>query len=82
MMSETEIFEICNEVDSFIGDRLAESILHNVSFDMLEAHYGILPISRRSFYRRRRTAQRLISQRIVHLVVEKNGQLKMEWKES
>lgn len=78
MMSEKETYEICNEVDSFIARELTESIIHKVSYDMLEAHYGILPISRRSFYRRRRTAQRLISQRIVHLVVEKNGQLKME----
>lgn len=81
MMSEKETYEICNEVDSFIARELTESIIHKVSYDMLEAHYGILPISRRSFYRRRRTAQRLISQRIVHLVVEKNGQLKMEWGE-
>lgn len=62
MMSEAEVYEICKQVDSFIADRLAESILHNVSYDILEAHYGILPISRRSFYRRRRIAQRLIQQ--------------------
>lgn len=80
-MDEKEIYEICMGVDSIIADKLTESIVIGTSYDMLEAHYGILPISRRSFYRRRRTAQRLISQRIVHLVVEKNGQLKMEWGE-
>ena len=49
MMSEKETYEICNEVDSFIARELTESIIHKVSYDMLEAHYGILPISRRSF---------------------------------
>lgn len=59
-MDEKEIFEICQCVDSFIADRLTESIVRGTSYDMLEAHHGILPISRRSFYRRRRTAQRLM----------------------
>lgn len=74
MMSETEIFEICNEVDSFIGDRLAESILHNVSFDMLEAHYGILPISRTGFYRKKRQILEQINMKIVQQEKEKLGQ--------
>lgn len=78
-MSEKETYEICNEVDSFIARELTESIIHKVSYDMLEAHYGILPISRRSFYRRRRTVQRLMRQRMVHLIEEKNGQLRMEF---
>lgn len=42
---------------------LAESIMHKVSFETLEAHHGILPISRRGFYRRRGTAQRLMRRR-------------------
>lgn len=66
MMSERETYEICNEVDSFIVRELTESIIHKVSYDMLEAHYGILPISRRSFYRRRRTALMLIRQRMTY----------------
>lgn len=74
MMSETEIFEICNEVDSFIGDRLAESILHNVSFDMLEAHYGILPISRTGFYRKKRQILEQINMKIVQQEKGKLGQ--------
>ena len=78
MMSEKETYEICNEVDSFIARELTESIIHKVSYDMLEAHYGILPISRRSFYRRRRTAQRLMQQRTANFIEEKNGQLRME----
>lgn len=44
-------------MDSFIAAELTESIVRGTSYDMLEAHHGILPISRRSFYRRRRTAQ-------------------------
>ncbi len=79
MMSEKETYEICNEVDGFIARELTESIIHKVSYDMLEAHYGILPISRRSFYRRRSTAKRLMRQRMAHLVEEKNGQYMIEW---
>lgn len=79
MMSEKETYEICNEVDSFIARELTESIIHKVSYDMLEAHYGILPISRRSFYRRKETAKRIMRQRMAHLVEEKNGQYMIEW---
>lgn len=78
-MDEKEIYEICMSVDSFIADRLTESIVRGTSYDMLEAHHGILPISRRSFYRRRRTVQRLMRQRMARLVEEKNGQLRMVW---
>lgn len=81
-MDEKEVFEICNQVDSFIAAELTESIVIGTSYDMLEAHHGILPISRRSFYRRRGTAQRLIRQRMAHLVEEKNGQLRMVWKDT
>lgn len=79
-MDEKEILEICQSVDSAIAAELAESIMYKASFETLEAHYGILPISRRSFYRRRRTAQRLMRQRMAHLVEEKNGQMRMVWR--
>ena len=79
LLDKNEIYEICQSVDSAIAAELAESIMYKVSFETLEAHYGILPISRRSFYRRRRTAQRLMRQRMAHLVEEKNGQYKIEW---
>ena len=78
-MDEKEIYEICMSVDSIIADKLKESIIIGTSYDMLEAHYGILPISRLSFYRRKGTAQRLMRQRMAHLVEEKNGQLRMVW---
>ena len=78
-MEEKEIFEICQSVDSAIAAELTESITIGTSYDMLEAHHGFLPISRRSFYRRRGTAQRLMRQRMAHLVEEKNGQLRMVW---
>ena len=78
-MDEKEIFEICQSVDSAIAAELAEAIIYKVSFEMLEAHHGILPISRRSFYRRKGTAQRLMRQRTAHLVEEKNGQLRIAW---
>lgn len=80
-MDEKEILEICQSVDSAIAAELAESIVYKASFETLEAHHGILPISRRGFYRRRGTAQRLIRQRMVHLAEEKNGQLRMMWGE-
>ena len=78
-MDEKEIFEICQSVDSFIAAELTESIVRGTSYDMLEAHHGILPISKSNFYRRKGTAQRLIRQRMAHLVEEKNGQLRMVW---
>nr|DAN03141.1 MAG TPA: hypothetical protein [Caudoviricetes sp.] len=78
-VNEKEVYEICIGVDSIIADKLTESIIIGTSYDMLEAHYGILPISRRSFYRRKDTAQRLMRQRMAHLVEEKNGQLRMAW---
>ena len=78
-MNEKEVYEICMGVDSIIADRLTESIVRGTSYDMLEAHYGILPISRRSFYRRRGTVQRLIRQRMAHLAEEKNGQYMIVW---
>ena len=81
-MDDKEIYEICQNVDAFIAEYLTESIVSRTSYDMLEARHGILPISRRSFYRRKGTAQRLIRQRMAHLVEEKNGQLRMVWKDT
>ena len=78
-MDEKEIFEICQSVDSIIAAELTESIVRGTSYDMLEAHHGILPISRRGFYRRRGTAQRLIRQRMAHLVEEKTGPYLIVW---
>ena len=78
-MDEKEIFEICQSVDSAIAAELAKAIIYKVSFEMLEAHHGILPISRRSFYRRKGTAQRLMRQRTAYLVEEKNGQYTIVW---
>lgn len=78
-MDEKEILEICQSVDSAIAAELAESIVYKVSFETLEAHHGILPISKSNFYRRKGTAQRLMRQRMAHLVEEKNGQYMIEW---
>lgn len=78
-VDEKEIYEICMSVDSFIADRLTESIVRGTSYDMLEAHYGILPISRTHFYRKKRIVQRIIKQRMGRIVEEQNGQLRMVW---
>lgn len=78
-VDEKEVFEICNQVDSFIAAELTESIVIGTSYDMLEAHYGILPISRNCFYRKRRIVQRIIKQRLGRIVEEQNGQLRMVW---
>ena len=50
-VEEQEVFKICSQVDSFIAKELTESIVIGTSYDMLEAHHGILPISRNCFYR-------------------------------
>lgn len=81
-MNEEEIYKICMGVDGFIAKELAESITRGTSYDMLEARYGILPISRRSFYRRRSTVQRLMRQRGMRYIEERNGQLRMVWNRS
>ena len=78
-MDEKEIYEICSQVDNFIADRLTESIVKGTSYDMLEAHYGILPISRNCFYRKRRIAQNIIRKRAVRLEEDKYGKIRIEW---
>ena len=78
-MDEKEIYEICNKVDSYIASELTESIVIGTSYDMLEAHHGILPISRNCFYRKRRIVQRIMKQRMGRIVEEQNGQLRMVW---
>lgn len=78
-MDEKEVFEICSQVDSFIAAELSESIVIGTSYDMLEAHHGILPISRNCFYRKRRIVQRIMRQRMGRIVEEQNGQLRMVW---
>lgn len=76
---QDEVYRACLGVDSFIAKELMESIISGTSYDMLEAHYGILPISRRHFYRKKGTAKRLMRQRMAHLVEEKNGQYMIVW---
>lgn len=62
-MEESEIREICKEVDPFIADILVESIIEGTSYDILEAHYGVLPIGRMTFYRRKKDVQMLMEKR-------------------
>lgn len=78
-MDEKEIFEICNQVDSFIAKELTESIVIGTSYDMLEAHHGILPISRNCFYRKLRIARKIMENRMGRIEEEKGGQLRMVW---
>ena len=78
-MDEKEVFEICNQVDSYIAAELTESIVIGTSYDMLEAHHGILLTSRNCFYRKRRIVQRIIKQRLGRIVEEPDGQLRMVW---
>lgn len=78
-MDEKEVYEICCQIDYFVADRLTESIVKGTSYDMLEAHYGILPISRTNFYRRRRVVMRIMKQRMAKIEEDKNGQLVMRF---
>lgn len=79
MLDKNEIFEICQRVDAVIATELTESIVDGTSFDMLEAHHGILPISRRTFYRRKEMAQMLIQQGSARIEEENSGQLRIVW---
>ena len=74
---DADVLRVCRYVDDAIADRLAESILLGTSYDMLEAHYGIMPISRNCFYRRRRQAQEILRQKTGRIEEEPNGQMKM-----
>ena len=78
-MEENEVYIICQRVDPFIASELTESIMTGISYDMLKAHHGILPISRTNFYRRKRVACRIIEQRLGRIEEEKNGQYVMKW---
>ena len=71
-MDKKEVFEICNQIDNFIAAELTESIMIGTSYDMLEAHHGILPISRNCFYRKRRIAQKIMQKRMKS-TEEENG---------
>ena len=62
-MDEQEVYEICFITDSSIAEYLKESIVRKISYDTLEARYGIMPISRSGFYRKRRTVQGIIKRR-------------------
>lgn len=74
---DADVLRVCRYVDDAIADRLAESILLGTSYDMLEAHYGIMPISRNCFYRRRRQAQEILRQKTGRIEEEPSGQMKM-----
>ena len=78
-VDEKEVFEICNQIDNFIAAELTESIVIGTSYDMLEAHHGILPISRNCFYRKRRIARKIIEKRMARLEEEENGQFRIVW---
>lgn len=79
LVDENEILEICNQVDGFIAEYLTESIVIGTSYDMLEAHHGILPISRNCFYRKRRIVRKIMEKRMGKIDEEKDGQLRMVW---
>ena len=79
-MDEKEVFEICNQIDNFIAAELTESIVSGTSYDMLEAHHGILPISKNCFYRKRRIARKIMEQRMGRIEEEENGQMRMVWR--
>lgn len=78
-VDEKEVFEICNQVDSFIAAELTESIVVGTSYDMLEAHHGILPISRNGFYRKKQKVKNILEKKYGRIVEEQNGQLRMVW---
>lgn len=78
-MDEQEIYEICLTVDAFIAEYLKESIVTGTSYDMLEAHHGILPISRNCFYRKRRIVRKIMEKQMGRIEEEKGGQLRMVW---
>lgn len=78
-MDEKEIYEICQSVDAFIADYLAESIVIGTSYDMMEAHHGIIPISRTHFYRKKKIAKEMVERKGRMFEEEQDGQMRMVW---
>lgn len=78
-VDEKEIFGICFMVDAFIAEYLTESIVIGTSYDMLEAHHGILPTSRTQFYREKQKVKNILEKKYGQIVEEQNGQLRMMW---
>lgn len=78
-MNEKEIYEICQSVDAFIAEYLTESIVIGTSYDMLEAHHGILLTSRTQFYRKKQKVKNILEKKYGQIVEEQNGQLRMVW---
>lgn len=78
-LDEKEIYEICQSVDAFIADYLAESIVKGTSYDLMEAHHGILPISRTHFYRKKKIAKEMVERKGRILEEEQDGQMRMVW---
>lgn len=78
-MDKKEIYEICQSVDAFIAEYLTESIVIGTSYDMLEAHHGILPISRTHFYRKKKIAKEMVERKGRMFEEEQDGQMKMVW---
>lgn len=74
---DADVLRVCRYVDAAIAEHLAESILQGTSYDMLEAHYGIIPISRNCFYRRRRQAREILRRKRGSIEEEPSGQMKM-----
>lgn len=78
-MDEKEIYEICQSVDAFIADYLTESIVIGTSYDMMEAHHGIIPISRTHFYRKKKIAKEMVERKGRMFEEEQDGQMRMVW---
>lgn len=78
-MDEKEIYEICQSVDAFIADYLAESIIKGTSYDLMEAHHGIIPISRTHFYRKKKITKEMVERKEKLLEEEESGQMRMVW---
>ena len=53
-LSEKELLDVAAEADEWISDYLCESIRYNISYEKLEQKYGMLPVSKSDFYRKRR----------------------------
>lgn len=58
MVSKSEVLAKAMEIDVLVAEYLTVSVIDHISFDMLEKQMVCelkrLPISRRSFYRRRK----------------------------
>lgn len=63
-MPTKDLYELANEVDSTLAKYLVVAIKDNMSFNRIEATYGLMPVAYKSFYMKREKMFVLLDKRV------------------